>query len=316
LTRLSKLGDAIMVRHTLFSLPWALGALLLVSAGRPTAVQAVAIVVASVGARTAANAHNRLVDEAYDAANPRTAARELPTGQVTRRQLWMLVAVGGVAAVVATFFLNWLCVALLPVAALLVGGYSYTKRFTWLCHYWLGATVALAPMGALLGVAGHFEARFFVLAGSIALWVAGFDILYATQDIAFDRRSNLQSIPARFGAKPAFAFSRLSHVGTVTGLAVTGLLWNVGALWWLGIVTLVGLLVAEHVIARGGSEKHLRIASYGLNEIVGVTMLGFVIAAVYTAPAVPAPLLPAGWVNWFSLDVFSPEFWRFEGVFS
>ena len=300
------LGDAIMVRHTLFSLPWAVGALLLATNGAPTLVQTAAILVASVGARTAANALNRLIDERFDAANPRTAGRELPRGAVTRTGLWAVVAVGGLSAVVATFFLNWLCVALLPVAAFLVVGYSFTKRFTWLCHYWLGATVALAPMGAFLGVAGHFEARFFVLAGGIALWVAGFDIRYAVQDIAFDRQAGLRSIPARFGADMALAISRLSHAGTVVALAVAGLLWPLSWVWAVGLVVMLALIL-------GGA----RVGPYGLNEIVGVTMLVFLAAAVYLQPALPGvAFLPAGWTAWFALDVFSSEFWAFKGIFS
>ena len=309
------LGDAIMVRHTLFSLPWAIAALLLVSGGNPDPITALAVIVVAVGARTAANSLNRLIDEGFDAANPRTAGRELPTGRVSHRGLWGLVAVGGGLAVVATGFLNLLCIVLLPVAAFLVGAYSYTKRFTWLCHYWLGATVALAPLGAFLGVAGHFEVRYFVLAGSVAVWVAGFDILYATQDIAFDRQTGLKSIPARFGARAAFWISRGSHLATLAGLVATGLLWPVGALWWVGVAATALLLAAEHRIARGGTEKHLKVASYGLNEIVGVTMLVTAVAAVYTAGWFPTPaILPPGWVAWASRDMFTIDFWTLRGL--
>jgi len=309
LAKLGRLGDAVMIRHSLFSLPWALAALLLASAGFPDPWKLLWIVLAAVGARNAANALNRLVDERFDAANPRTAGRDLPSGRVSRRDLWLLALAMAVLMVGATWMLGWLCVALLPVAGVFVVGYSYTKRFTWLCHYWLGFTCALAPMGAFIALTGHFEARFFVLMGAVALWVAGFDILYATQDIAFDRRMGLKSIPARFGARGAFWISRASHLGTVAGLALTGLLWPLGWWYWLGVAAAAGLLAAEHGIARGGSERHLRVASYGINEVVGVVFLAFTALAVYTAPG--TPLSPAA--SWFALDVFGTGFWTFQG---
>jgi len=298
-----------MVRHTLFSLPWALAAVLLVSGGRPDVVTLVWVVLAAVGARTAANAFNRLADEDFDAANPRTAGRELPSGTVNRSQLWTLTAASTLVLVLAVVQLNLLCLLLLPVAAALVFGYSFTKRFTWACHFWLGATCALAPLGAFLAFAGHFEARFLVLWASVALWVAGFDILYAVQDIPFDREAGLKSLPARFGPRMAFWASRLCHLGTLVGLGLTGLLWPLAPWWWAGLALAAALLVAEHLVARGGTERHFRLASYGLNEVVGVTMVVFTALAVYLGPKAE----PLGWAHWFALDVFSVPFWTLEG---
>lgn len=309
--KMGRLGDAIMVRHTLFSLPWAIGAILLVTQGQPSGWTIFWVILAALGGRTAANAFNRLADETFDRANPRTAGRELPTGKVNRKQLALLTGVSTAVLVVAVAQLNWLCLALLPVAGAMVFGYSYTKRFTWLCHFWLGATSALAPLGAFLAFAGHFEARFLVLWASIAVWIAGFDILYATQDIAFDRTTGLHSIPARFGAKKALFISRGCHLATLVGLALTGFLWPLSGWWWLGVGGVAGLLVAEHVVAHGGTERHFRLASYGINELVGVLMLVVTIVAVYTSAG---PTSGPPWTTWFALDVFSPEFWTGKGV--
>lgn len=306
---LGKLGDAVMIRHTLFTLPWTLGAVLLITGGRPDLLTLVWVVLAAVGARTAANAFNRLVDVDFDAANPRTADRELPTGKVSATQLILLTVVSSGVLVLAVVQLNLLCLALLPLAAGMIFGYSYTKRFTWLCHFWLGATCALAPLGAFLAFAGHFEARFLVLWASVALWIAGFDILYAVQDIVFDRRTGLHSLPVRFNARTAFLISRLCHVATLMGLALTGFLWPLGPGYWGAVVVTAVLLVAEHLVARGGTERHFRIASYGINELVGVSALGFIVLGVYWAPVAPTPF-----ASWFSLDIFSWDFFALKGL--
>lgn len=170
---------------------------------------------------------------------------------------------------------------LLPLAAVLVGGYSFSKRFTWLCHYWLGAACAIAPMGSFIGLTGHFAFRYFILAGAHALWVAGFDIIYALQDIDFDRREGLHSIPARFGAGGGRAFAVLSHLGALAGLFMVPRFWPLSS-WYFtapGIAAL--LLTAEHLIARGGSERHIRIASYSINEILPLFIFGGIALGIY-----------------------------------
>jgi len=315
---LGRVGNAIMVRHTLFSLPWALGAVLLVTGGRPEVLTLVWVILAAVGARTAANALNRLIDEPFDAANPRTAARELPAGLVTGKQLVVLTAVSAAVMILAVVQLNLLCLVLLPVAGAMIFGYSFTKRFTWLCHFWLGATCALAPLGAFLAFAGHFEARFLVLWGSVALWIAGFDILYAVQDIAFDRQAGLKSIPARFGARKAFWISRACHLAALVGLTLTGFLWPLGPWYWGVAAATAVLLGAEHWVARGGTERHFRIASYGINEIVGVSALLFIGLGVYLGPPYIEGVTQGvtGWASWFSLDVFSLDFLSLKGIAS
>jgi 4-hydroxybenzoate polyprenyltransferase len=275
------IGDAVIVRHTLFSLPFAAVAVLLETGGRPQIRPLLLILLAAAAARNAANALNRVVDADIDAKNPRTAGRHLPTGRLSRKELLVFTAVMGVILVGAAAMLNWLCVALLPVAAILLGGYSYTKRFTWLCHFWLGIACAAAPMGAFVALAGRFELRYFVVAGAVALWVAGFDILYALQDIEFDRREGIHSVPARFGAKGARVISALSHAGTVAGLGMLPLFWDLSWAYGAGVLVAAGLLVAEHVVVRGGTERHVRIASYSINEVLPLVVLAATALDIY-----------------------------------
>ncbi len=279
--RMGMLGDAVIIRHTLFSLPFALIAILLETGGRPPLRPLFLIVLAAASARNAANALNRVIDADIDAKNPRTAGRHVPTGRLSKKELLIFTVVMVAMLVVSAAMLNWLCVALLPVAALLIGGYSYTKRFTWLCHFWLGVACAAAPMGAFVALAGRFELRYFVLAAAVALWVAGFDILYALQDIAFDRREGIHSVPARFGAAGARAISALSHLGTVAALALLPLFWDLSWAFGAGVIVAAGLLAAEHVIVRGGTERHVRIASYSINEVVPLVMLAATALDIY-----------------------------------
>jgi len=279
--KIARIGDAVIFRHTLFSLPFAVLAILVETNGRPPVRPLAWILVAAVGARNLANALNRVIDARIDARNPRTADRHLPSGRLSARSLLVFSAAMAALVVLAAAMLNPLCVALLPLAAVLVGGYSYTKRFTWLCHYWLGVACASAPMGAFLGLSGRFEFRYFVLAGAVALWVAGFDILYALQDIEFDRREGLHSVPSRFGARGARILAALSHAGTAAGLALLPLFWDLGRAYGVGVLAASGLLVAEHVISLGGTEKHIRIASYSINEVLPLAVLAAAAIDIY-----------------------------------
>ncbi len=275
------IGDAVIVRHTLFSLPFAVMAVLLETGGRPPLLDLLLILVASASARNAANALNRVVDADIDARNPRTAGRHLPSGRLSRRSLLAFAAAMGALLVISAALLDPLCVALLPVAAILIGGYSYTKRFTWLCHWWLGVACAAAPMGAFIALSGSFRLGYFALAGAVALWVAGFDVLYALQDMAIDRAQGLHSAPARFGARGARVLSGLSHLGTIALLASLPIFWDLGLAYAAGVAAVAALLVAEHVIARGGTERHIRIASYSINEILPLVALAATAVDIY-----------------------------------
>lgn len=280
--RLALVGDAVMIRHTLFSLPFAVAAVLLETGGRPPHDKLFWIVIAAVGARNAANALNRLIDHEIDAKNPRTADRALPKGKLSRRELWIFTLIMLFFLVIGAAMLNTLCLALLPVAAILVFGYSYTKRFTWLCHFWLGITCSAATMGAFLGISGAFHLRYFPLVAGVALWVAGFDILYAQQDIAFDRGAKLHSLPARFGPGGARLAAATSHGIALAGFASILFFWpetGWATITALGICAI--LLSAEHIVALGGTEKHIKIAAYGINEIIPFIVLCAVALDLY-----------------------------------
>lgn len=278
---LGMIGDAVIIRHTLFSLPFAIVAILLETGGHPPLRPLILIVLAAASARNAANALNRVIDADIDAQNPRTSGRHLPTGRLSKRQLLVFAAIMGALLVASAAMLNWLCVALLPVAAVLLGGYSYTKRFTWLCHFWLGVACSAAPMGAFVALSGRFELRYFVLAAAVALWVAGFDMLYALQDIEFDRATGIHSVPARFGATGARWLSAFCHAGTIGGLAALPLFWPLSWAYGIGVIVAAGLLIAEHIVVRGGSERHVRIASYSINEVVPLVMLAATALDIY-----------------------------------
>jgi len=272
---------AVMMEHTLFSLPLAIVAILLESGGRPALSKAIWIIVAVFGARNAANALNRIIDLEIDRANPRTAGRDLPSGRVSQKSLWAFTFFCGAMLLLAAFMLNPLCLALVPVAAVLIGGYSFTKRFTALCHYWLGVTCSAATMGSFLALTGSFSLRFFPLTAGAALWVAGFDIIYALQDIDHDRAEGLHSIPARFGKKGALILAGLTHAGTVFFFALNIFFFHVG-LWYIAGVAIVALiLLAEHLIAWNGSIKWIPFASYRLNQILSPAFLLFVILDIY-----------------------------------
>jgi 4-hydroxybenzoate polyprenyltransferase len=281
--KLGKIGDAVIIRHTLFSLPFALVAVFLESDGRPDLLKLALIVVAAASGRNLANALNRLIDRDIDAKNPRTAGRHLPSGSLAPRDLAIFAAVMGALLVGSAAALGWVCLALLPLAGILVFGYSYTKRFTWLCHFWLGVTCAIAPMGSLVALTGRvFELRFFAISAAVAAWVAGFDIIYALQDIEVDRAQGLHSVPERFGEKGARAIAGLCHAAALACFASLPFFWaRLGPAYWAGLGIAAILLGAEHLISRGGTERHIRIAAYNVNEIIPLVMLAAVLLDVY-----------------------------------
>jgi 4-hydroxybenzoate polyprenyltransferase len=272
--------EMIKFEHTLFALPFALSGMMLAARGWPAWRIVGWILVAMVGARSAAMAFNRLVDRSIDAANPRTAARALPAGLVSPRFVTLFVVASLALLLVAAWRLNPLCLALSVVAIPVLLGYSYTKRFTWLAHASLGLALAGAPLGAWAAVTGHFAATPFVLAGAVLTWVAGFDVLYALQDEAFDRGAGLHSIPARFGTRAALAISAGAHLVTLALLAALPFVYppGLGAAYWVGWAGCAALLAWQHAIVRPGDLSRLNAAFFTANGLLAVWLFAAIAA--------------------------------------
>ncbi|HKY31688.1 MAG TPA: UbiA-like polyprenyltransferase [Candidatus Polarisedimenticolia bacterium] len=273
-------GELVAFPHTIFALPFAIIGMLLGSGGRPTLWQVVWIVLAMVGARTAAMSFNRIADRRLDALNPRTAGRPLPSGRMPSGTAWVVLALSVALFIGAAAALSLLCLALSPVALGIVLGYSYTKRFTSLSHLVLGMSLAIAPVGAWLAVAGPASWAPVVLAGAVVSWTAGFDIIYACQDVSFDRSHGLRSIPARLGIAPALRISSALHASMVLlllalPLAAPGS--GLGILYLAGVIVVAGVLLYEHSIVKPDDLSRVNLAFFTLNGWVALLLCGAVI---------------------------------------
>lgn len=271
----------IKFEHTVFALPFALMSALVAADGWPTGWQLLWIVVAMVGARSSAMAFNRLADEEFDRLNPRTAHRPLPAGLLTRTQVWAFTLASGAVLILAAAMLNPLAFALSPVALAMVWGYSYTKRFTDWSHLLLGLCLAIAPVGAWIAVRGEFALPPLILAAAVMLWVAGFDIIYACQDVDFDRRIGLHSLPARWGIGPALGVSRGLHA------IMVGLLWwfrqaaGLGPVYLAGVVLVAGLLIYEQSLVKPQDLSRVNAAFFTVNGFIGLGLLLFTAGDVF-----------------------------------
>jgi 4-hydroxybenzoate polyprenyltransferase len=263
-------GRMIKFSHSVFALPFALTSVALAVQGPPPWGKLLWILAAMVGARSAAMGFNRLADQALDARNPRTAARELPSGGLGRGEVWAFVAAAVVVFVFAAAMLNPLCLALSPVALAIVFGYSYTKRFTALSHLVLGLGLAIAPVGAWLAIRGAFAPQPVVLGLAVLLWVAGFDVIYACQDVEFDRREGLHSLPARLGTRRALLLARALHALAVALLASLFAIAPLHPLYLVGVAMVALLLIYEHSLVRPDDLSRVNAAFFTANAWVSV----------------------------------------------
>ena len=272
--------------HSLFALPFAVSAVVLVSPRAALEAWRLALVgLAVVAARTSAMSMNRIADRTFDARNPRTARRELVTGEVSRAAAWALLFASVGVFTGAAAFISPLCGYLsLPVLAVLLG-YSFAKRFTWTCHLWLGVAQALGPVGVAIALTGEVGWPALMLGAGVGAWIAGFDVFYAMQDLDFDRRERLLSIPARFGVPRALAWARLLHLAAALLVAAAGLAGGRGWAWTAGAALLASVLLAEHLyVAPRGELRPERIgkAFFDFNAFASVAfallaMLDFVL---------------------------------------
>jgi 4-hydroxybenzoate polyprenyltransferase len=282
-SRVIAYGRMIKFSHSVFALPFALASAALAARDGFRWAQVGWIVVAMVGARSAAMGFNRLADHEIDARNPRTAGRELPRGVLGRGEVWALVAISAAALVVAAAMLGPLCLALSPVALAIVFGYSYTKRFTALSHVVLGLALAVAPVGAWLAVRGSFSPVAVAIGLAVLAWVAGFDIIYSCQDAGFDRDAGLHSLPARIGVRRALRAARGFHAAAIGFLAAVYPLANLHPIYLAGVAGIAGLLAYEHSLVKADDLSRVDAAFFTLNGWVSVAYLAVTLAAISAA---------------------------------
>jgi 4-hydroxybenzoate polyprenyltransferase len=275
-----RFASLVKIEHTVFALPFAyVGAFLAVD-GAPAGWDLFWITVAMAGARSLAMALNRLVDAQIDARNPRTAARELPAGLLSRGQV-IAFALGSLALfLLAVWQLDPLVRYLWPIPVVGFVLYPYLKRWTWLSHLWLGAVDGLAPVGGWVAVTGELPLEAWLLGAAVATWVAGFDLFYSLLDLEVDRRDGLHSWGTRFGAGGVFQGARSLHAATILLLAAAGLRLDVGPLYWAGVVALAVLLAYEHSLIGPNDLRRLNAAFFTINGVVSLTFFAFVLAEV------------------------------------
>jgi 4-hydroxybenzoate polyprenyltransferase len=271
-----RFASLVRIEHTVFALPFAYVGAFLAAGAWPGWSDVLWVTVAMTGARTLAMVLNRFVDAELDARNPRTATRELPSGALTRGQVLALGAASLAVFLVAVFQLDPVVRWLWPIPVAMFFVYPYLKRFTWLCHLWLGACLGLAPVGAWLAVSGSAPWEAWALGGAVLLWVAGFDLFYSLFDLEHDRREGLHSWATRFGERGVFLGARALHAGTVVLLAITGLGVEGGVLYWLGVAVVAVLLSYEHAIVRPGDLRRLDAAFFTVNGVISLVFFAFV----------------------------------------
>lgn len=275
LTKIKKYGEMVMFSHILFSLPFSMIAMFWASGGFPKLLTFVWILLALIGARNGANALNRIVDAKIDKKNPRTSNRHLPSGEIKKIEAIFLTVLFFALYFIAAFNLNSTCLFLSPIPIAIFFLYSYSKRFTWLCHIILGIACGGAPVGAWLAVTGSFAWPPILLGAVVTFWVAGFDVIYATQDFNFDKNNNLHSIPVFFGIKGSLIISSLLHILSLGILFSLFFIMNMGITYLIGLFLIAILLFIEHKMVSPNNLKTMKIASYSINQIVSVLFFIF-----------------------------------------
>jgi 4-hydroxybenzoate polyprenyltransferase len=284
--KLATFLDMIRFEHTIFALPFAYVGMVLAWGSWENANwwDFIWITVAMAAARTAAMAFNRYIDRTIDIGNPRTANRPIQSGSIDARSVLIsAIAATGILAI-AAWMLDPLALLLFPGALAFLVGYSYTKRFTWMSHYVLGFTDGLAPMGAWVAVTGSIftvdDLPAWLLLAAVTLWIGGFDVIYACQDVSFDREHGLHSIPARFGLERGLLVARISHIATILVLITLGTTTGLSWPYWLGLVIIAGLLVYEHTLVSPTNLSRINVAFFNINGYISITLFVGTFAAV------------------------------------
>lgn len=295
IAKLRVYANLVMFSHSIFSFSFTVLAALTAARGIPSVGDSVLLGVAFLGGRTCANALNRYIDRHIDARNPRTAARHLPAGIVAPLEAALIALVSFGMLSLAAFFLDPLCVLLLPLAGVLFVLYSFTKRFTWLCHIILGVVCAGAPAGAWIALRGSLEWPALILCAANALWVAGFDIVYAIADIDFDRVAGLKSIPARFGSHVSLLITGMCHASAVAFLVIFGFSVGLGISFFVACGAIAALLIWALREAVVDYQKKALFASYSANQLVSIVLLAGTAFDFLLRPSAPTwPRLEEG----------------------
>jgi len=275
LNKIKIILEMIKFEHTIFALPFAFTGALLAAKGLPTGGRILWITIAMVGARSAAMGFNRWADRTFDAENPRTKIRALPQGLVSPLQVMIFTLISSAVLIFAAYMLNPLSFYLSPIALAVVFFYSYTKRFTFLSHAFLGLAISLAPIGAWIAITGRIEGAALVLGAAVLFWLLGFDVLYALQDRDFDVKAGLHSIPQQFGVRRSLWISRASHAVTMAALFWLGFLCSLGAFYYAGVVIALLLIVYEHTLVKENDLTKLDMAFFNMNGYISVTIFVF-----------------------------------------
>jgi len=284
LKNISKYLSLVKFAHTVFALPFALLGFFLGSAENNSHINInlfLLVLLCMVFARNAAMGFNRYIDREYDKKNVRTSKREIPAGIINPISVLIFVIINIIGFITTTYFINELCFYLSPVAMLVVLGYSFTKRFTFLCHVVLGLGLSLAPIGAYLAVTGHFALYPVLYSFAVLFWVSGFDIFYALQDVEFDKSQNLKSIPESTGIKGALWISAILHLLSSAIIVYVGFAIGFGFMYWIGTIIFILLLLYEHIIVKPSDLSRVNQAFATLNGMASIIFCLFVIAEIF-----------------------------------
>jgi len=259
--------------HSVFALPFALLSMIVAAKGLPESRIIILIIVSMISARTAAMAFNRFADAKIDALNPRTKSRHLPSGKISKTEVLIIIIMSSIIFVTAAYLLNSLCFILSPIALVIILLYSYSKRFTYLSHIWLGISLGIAPIGSWIAVTGEFGIPSFLLGFAVIFWVAGFDVIYSVQDFNFDKKTGLHSLVVKLGIQKALNLSGAFHFLTVILFFIFSKVSPVGLLFMIALSMTAALLVYEHFLVRIHLTDKINIAFFTINGIISVLLL-------------------------------------------
>ena len=280
-SKIKNYGNLVMFSHSIFSLPFGLLAMIFAYGTIPPARIFIWILIALLAARNGANAFNRIADKDIDKKNPRTQHRDIPAGRVSVKEAYFITITCFLILALAAYRLNLLTLLLLPFALAIFIFYSYSKRITWLCHFILGVACGGAPVGAYIAITGSISILPILLGGAVCFWIAGFDIIYATQDIEFDTKEKIHSVPARFGFQKALLVARISHAISFLMLMGVPLFVELSFIYYVGLTLIAMLLIIEHYNINPKNEKKMKLVSYSINQLIGIIFFIFSMGAFF-----------------------------------